>query len=92
MPHVMQKFKDIERGQLVRLKASDSDAVVVGFVPHPPTHVFAEATPNASFGEAEPLVHVMWVKDGVMGQAQVPVEALEVKDEHHDDRQDTISA
>ena len=90
MPHIIQKFRDIERGQLVRLKASDSDAVVVGFVPHPPAHVEL-GIPNASFGEAEPLVHVMWVKDGVMGQAQVPVEALDVKN-GHDDREESISA
>ena len=91
MPHIIQKFRDIERGQLVRLKASDSDAVVVGFVPHPPAHVEL-GIPNASFGEAEPLVHVMWVKGGVMGQAQVPVEAIDIDHEHHDEREESISA
>ncbi len=89
MPHIIQKFKDIERGQIVKLKASDSDAVVVGFVPHPPSHVEL-GIPNASFGEAEPLVHVMWVKGGVMGQAQVPVEAIDVKNDHG--REESISA
>lgn len=78
MVKVIHRIGDVAIGDIVSLKSGGPDLTVVGFGEPEPRPDFVPA--GAHVADDTPLVSVAWhTSDGVLGQAKLPVDALNVK-------------
>lgn len=83
MPHLVHRYQDADVGDVVTLRSGSPPMTLVRFVPvdAPPIEPGIQ---NAGYQDSKMLLNaqVMWVTEaGVLGQATIPVDALDFKDD-----------